>query len=400
MQYTISDFYHTFKPGLRLIAGSGGMTRSVSNVAILDYELDPALKNKYFHTNLQENQLALSSFLYARDNPYLIGTAVKHLMEKGCSGLAIKNVFHLPIHDTVIRYADARNFPVFLIEGTDIYFEDVIYRVNRRIEALRSDAFAQKQLDMLMDKSIGPSRILACCRSLNPSLQSYHFMIFSHAASELEVDNRDQIIRRFEDSSLNLPQNLLTSFRGGILFLYSWDGENSPVLSEIAHRFQTEVLESDACLMRIGISSIHYRLEDSPLALRESLQAYHFANKKDSPVFFDNLGSFKLLLDFAQTPQMQRFSREILDSLEEYDAENSAKLTETLAVYCNCDCSIPAAAKALAQHENTIRYRLEKICSVTGLNFRSFNDMKQLSLAWQIKQCADVCCQIAIPSRL
>ena len=399
MQYTISDFYHTFKSGLRLIAGAGGMTRTVSNVAILDYELDPALKSKYFHTNLQENQLALSSFLYARDNPYLIGTAVKHLMEKGCSGLAIKNVFHLPIHDTVIRYADARNFPVFLIEGTDIYFEDVIYRVNRRIEALRSDAFAQKQLDMLMEENTDASRVLACCHSLNPSLQSYHFMIFSHAVSELAEDNREKIIRRFENSPLNIPQALLTSFRGGLLFLFSWDGENSPTLSEIAHRFQTDVLKPDDSLMRIGISSVHHCLEDAPLALRESLQACCFADKSGCPVFFDNLGSFKLLLDFAQTPQMQRFSRNILDKLEEYDAENNGKLAETLAVYCRSNCSIPAAAGILMQHENTVRYRLEKICSVTGLNFRSFNDMKQLSLAWQIKQCADIRAGIESSSR-
>ena len=57
--YTVSDFYKTFEKQLKLVAGSGGMARVISNVGILDYEVDPVQKDKYFHTNFHENYFGI-----------------------------------------------------------------------------------------------------------------------------------------------------------------------------------------------------------------------------------------------------------------------------------------------------------------------------------------------------
>lgn len=40
-----------------------------------------------------------------------------------------------------------------------------------------------------------------------------------------------------------------------------------------------------------------------------------------------------------------------------------------------------------AQHENTIRYRLEKIATLTGLDFKIQPQMEELSLAIRIDTC-------------
>ena len=40
MNYTVSDFYKTFENGLKLIAGAGGMSRTVTSAGILDYEME------------------------------------------------------------------------------------------------------------------------------------------------------------------------------------------------------------------------------------------------------------------------------------------------------------------------------------------------------------------------
>lgn len=66
--YTISDFHKTYKNSLKLIAGAGGLSNPVKLAGFLDYELVPELKNKYYHSNLEKDQLLLSSFLYARNN--------------------------------------------------------------------------------------------------------------------------------------------------------------------------------------------------------------------------------------------------------------------------------------------------------------------------------------------
>lgn len=52
MLYTVSDFSREYEGSVRLIAGSDGVSRAVSGVGILDYELMPGLKNKYQRVNL------------------------------------------------------------------------------------------------------------------------------------------------------------------------------------------------------------------------------------------------------------------------------------------------------------------------------------------------------------
>ena len=105
MLYTISDFSREYEGSVRLIAGSDGVSRAVSGVGILDYELMPGLKSKYQRVNFSSDEIVLSTFLYAKDDPYLITEAVKYLVAKGTSGLIIKNVLHIPIPDQAIRYA-------------------------------------------------------------------------------------------------------------------------------------------------------------------------------------------------------------------------------------------------------------------------------------------------------
>ncbi len=76
MLYTISDFSREYEGSVRLIAGSDGVSRAVSGVGILDYELMPGLKNKYQRVNFSPDEIVLSTFLYAKDDPYLITEAV------------------------------------------------------------------------------------------------------------------------------------------------------------------------------------------------------------------------------------------------------------------------------------------------------------------------------------
>ena len=149
MLYTTSDFSREYEGSVRLIAGSDGVSRAVSGVGILDYELMPGLKNKYQRVNFSPDEIVLSTFLYAKDGPYLITEAVKYLVAKGTSGLIIKNVLHIPIPDQAIRYANARHYPVFLTTDDSLFFDSVIYEVKRHIEQLASIDFAQREIDAL-----------------------------------------------------------------------------------------------------------------------------------------------------------------------------------------------------------------------------------------------------------
>lgn len=69
MDYTVSDFYHVFKEKFLLLAGESGLSRGVNSVGILDYELDPSVKDRYICDNFQEGMIVVSTFLYAKRTP-------------------------------------------------------------------------------------------------------------------------------------------------------------------------------------------------------------------------------------------------------------------------------------------------------------------------------------------
>ena len=56
-----------------------------------------------------------------------------------------------------------------------------------------------------------------------------------------------------------------------------------------------------------------------------------------------------------------------LSAIREYAAQNHTNLEQTALVYVKENMEIAAAAKALFQHPNTVRYRLSKIQRIMGM---------------------------------
>lgn len=226
MLYTVSDFSREYEGSVRLIAGSDGVSHAVSGVGILDYELMPGLKNKYQRVNFSSDEIVLSTFLYAKDDPYLITEAVKYLVAKGTSGLIIKNVLHIPIPDQAIRYANARHYPVFLTTDDSLFFDSVIYEVKRHIEQLASIDFAQREIDALRT-DVSPESICRRIRGLNPSFLDEAVALFASFAESLDPRTFLQIERLCAKSTLTGCHNMLAPYDGGLLFVATSDSEQT-----------------------------------------------------------------------------------------------------------------------------------------------------------------------------
>ncbi len=61
--------------------------------------------------------------------------------------------------------------------------------------------------------------------------------------------------------------------------------------------------------------------------------------------------------------------------------DHDPEVLETLQTFLTCDCSPSATAKQLAIHRNTLRYRLDKSASLTGLDARRFDDAVLIRLS-------------------
>ena len=99
-------------------------------------------------------------------------------------------------------------------------------------------------------------------------------------------------------------------------------------------------------------------------------------------VTFEETGTYKLLFQiFAENPgELAAFYDQTLSPLVRYDEQYSTELVLTLSTYLEHDCNLAATAGTLFTHRHTVRYRLDRIAELSGLDIAKTDDREKLSL--------------------
>jgi sugar diacid utilization regulator len=107
------------------------------------------------------------------------------------------------------------------------------------------------------------------------------------------------------------------------------------------------------------------------------------ANATESTVLsFDDTGAYRLLLPaMSEDPaELERFYSDTIAPLIAYDEQYGTELVMTLETFLDNDGSMAATYKELFTHRHTIRYRLERIKELTGLDVGSTDGRERLGL--------------------
>ncbi len=119
-------------------------------------------------------------------------------------------------------------------------------------------------------------------------------------------------------------------------------------------------------------------------AASEALLAANVAEgDADRPVLaFDETGAYRLLLSaMAEDPaELQRFYAETVEPLVAYDEQYETDLVATIEAFLDADGNIAGTAQRLFTHRHTIRYRLERVRDLSGLDVGSTDGREKLSL--------------------
>ena len=126
---------------------------------------------------------------------------------------------------------------------------------------------------------------------------------------------------------------------------------------------------------------------DLPRAAAEALLAANVASPEaDDPVArvlsFDDTGAYRLLLPaMSDDPaELERFYSDTIAPLVAYDEQYGTELVLTLETFLANDGSMAATHKQLFTHRHTIRYRLERVRELTGLDVNSTDGRERLGL--------------------
>jgi sugar diacid utilization regulator len=136
----------------------------------------------------------------------------------------------------------------------------------------------------------------------------------------------------------------------------------------------------------VGRSRMSVDPMDLHRAAGEALLAANVAAPGEDPesrvLSFEDTGAYRLLLPaMSDDPaELERFYLDTIAPLVAYDEQYGTELVRTLEAFLANDGSMAATYKQLFTHRHTIRYRLERIKELAGLDVNSTDGRERLGL--------------------
>jgi sugar diacid utilization regulator len=135
----------------------------------------------------------------------------------------------------------------------------------------------------------------------------------------------------------------------------------------------------------------HSRVAQDPVDLyragNEALLAANVATGTDAEgdvamLAFEDTGAYRLLLPaMSEDPaELQRFYEETVAPLVAYDDQYETDLVQTLETFLDADGNVAGTAARLFTHRHTVRYRLERVKDLSGLDVASTDGREKLGL--------------------
>lgn len=393
MKLTVQDIYNfPILEKVQLVAGKGGLKKPVIHCGILDYEYDKDVSSKYYDYNYQmDGFLTLTTFLYAKNDPNLIFDAVKKLVSKKGSGLIIKNIFKLPISDKVIKYANRMDFPIFILNDSYPFFEDIIVTINKAMELYDSIFYTENKVKKLLATHEDDRHTISnLIYDINPSMHDNFICLrFKYKNGRFSPNDYFEIERFLYSNNLIKPEDTAFYYDNGFMIIHSNHQYKVGVFSDLMET-GFETLGKDALKnFHVGISRMHHYKENLATAVAESCYAASFHNDATAVYLeYGALKTYQAILPYANQSYMQNYAQDYISPLAKYDSEKHSEILPTVIEFVQCGGDLEKTGDKMSQHKNTIRNRLKKAGEILDLNPFALGDYESLAMAVRIHICS------------
>lgn len=148
----------------------------------------------------------------------------------------------------------------------------------------------------------------------------------------------------------------------------------------------THLAEEDGIV--IGRSEVHRGAAEGRTGLREAGDALHVATallRGGGLRAYSDIGAYRYLVHLLGQEAVRDPYSEAIAALAEYDRARGSQLVQTLETYLEARRGITETARSLTVHPNTLRQRLDRIESLTGLDLANA-DLLSLELALRLER--------------
>lgn len=328
-----------------LVAGGKGLSREITSVGMLDYELGDMVDK-----NFGPGELVVSTLVGIKDDLAQLEDIVKRLIRGRTAGFAIKRIYLEDVPEAVMKICNEAAYPLFLFDVT--FFELLITGVNDALKAQGEQDEQEGQIDRLLTSDMNKYGIRKAAMAINRSFKDSVYVAYVQG----EFKTNPNLIGSL--NGLSRSMRCFTYKRGYLLIASS--ELDQPQLAEGLIKSALAFFPKKEA--RIGYSELGLKLEKLDVAIHEAIFAAEAAQRYEiSALKYTDLGLDRLLMPVKDNPWVMAYYESIVDPILHYDLKNGTELMKTAVVFILSGGDIKLTAEKLYQHGNTVRYRMERV---------------------------------------
>jgi purine catabolism regulator len=288
--------------------------------------------------------------------------------------------------DALIPYA------LYVLEDGEPFTNQELLLINLTVRAIKSTNTVNTKKSILLQEALISDLLtnehkevdneLNQLKRLNKTLsQKYAVAAFSLPVKHDDFPQVNYEVEKIFSSTISIDKILLGNYQNRFVILVPAalsDKHIKPILSVLPNILHKKIEAGIGEVMNIGKVIKSYE---------QALRALFWAKLHNSKNVFhyNDLGLLRLLSTNITKEEIQSFCSSYLSKIETYDKEYNTELLLTLETHINNFWNYTATAKVLHLDPNTIRYRINKITAIGGVDLQNAYDRLNIENALMLK---------------
>lgn len=359
----------------KILAGKKGVSRKVKRISVFDCPYREALVESGILVEGDVFLTCLEQFRYEQENIYVYLDA---LIRSRCAALFVVtgDMLHV-MTEEALKMCEENDLPVVLIPE-DYPYAMIIDTVNKYIAMDNLNTINSLKLEKIMYGNLHSSEKMEVLYSINPNMKQYLRVI--NVAGEF---TSDIALMELHIYYLNQKEDIYVRNKNFMTFILSADSEKElRAHSDVTAVRIGEFMDSPM----VGYSRIYSR-KDIGNALEEGKRALETAKTMNiTRQAYNPLSVLQLLLSIRDTQEAHDFYQAYVNAIrEKVSAENLRETLLTIENFVAYSGSFSETARIMNQHENTIRYRVNKVRAALGMEEDQVKFYETIAIAVKLR---------------
>ncbi len=329
----------------KVVAGQDGLSNPVLHVSYIDHTNELAdtvpdydLPDTLYLTNLSNSYKSEEELL----------KLFNHLIRSKSSGLIIDNFYLRSLPESVITLCNKKRLPVLYQQQSQIPYSSIIYSIMHYLLVQREEEFLDMEIRNLMSMTKPQPEVAGRVKAIFPGLERYYCAVY------VQLKSQGQMMSSF----LSMPRGSFVCKHDDALF-FVLSSESEEKLKSLMRFILQQVQEQSRST---GISTVFNGPEYMGMSLAEAAAACSMCRKiSSSCLYYDQMGLYSFLVPLQDEFYLRRFHEDVLRKIREYDKKYNTEYMNSLMKFVEAGGNYAEAARKLALHVNSVRYRINRI---------------------------------------